>query len=205
MDHFPPGDWIDLARNMLSSESAAAMQAHLDQGCEECLKAWGLWRAVTALAAKEFEYRPPDEAVRVAKAAYRSTQPDGWLAQISAFARVVFDSLTQPSPAMVRAVAHTTRQLVHESEPYLIDLKLEGDPARKRIFLAGQIINSENPAQQLGVIDVVLLRGTEVIRKTQASPSGEFDLDFGIDEDLQLFINLRGQRAIGIVLPTWEN
>jgi hypothetical protein len=56
-----------------------------------------------------------------------------------------------------------------------------------------------------GDIDVVLLNGERLIKRTVATNSGEFELELGHGEDMQLFINIRGQRAIGITLPSLEN
>jgi hypothetical protein len=205
MEHFQPGDWLDFARHLLPAETATAMQAHLDRHCPQCEQSASIWQRAAGVAAREAAYRPPDDLVRIVKAAFTPAQAATWLYRTAQFARLMFDSFSQPSPAMVRAVAHSSRQLIHQAEPYLIDLKLESDPSHKRIFLVGQIVNRENPTEQLGVIDVVLLRGADIVRKTQASPSGEFDLDFASAEDLQLFINLQGQRALGIALPAWES
>jgi hypothetical protein len=48
---------------------------------------------------------------------------------------------------------------------------------------------------------VVLLSGERLVAKTAANPSGEFEFELGDEKGLQLFINIRGQRAIGIGLP----
>jgi len=204
MDHFPPGDWIDRVRDMLPPERAALMQSHLDQACEECHSSSETWRLVAKLTSREAAYEPPEEVVRIVEAAYRSAKPGTWLSEIANFARLVFDSFKQPSLAAVRSGAHSSRQLVHESEPFTVDLRLESDPARKRIYLMGQILNSKNPGGDGEGIDIVLLHGSHLVKRTLANAAGEFDLDFGSEDDMQLFINIRGQRAIGIVLPNLE-
>ncbi len=48
---------------------------------------------------------------------------------------------------------------------------------------------------------MVLLSGERLVKKTSANAAGEFDLDFVPEENLQLFVNIRGKRAIAIVLP----
>jgi hypothetical protein len=50
----------------------------------------------------------------------------------------------------------------------------------------------------------VLLSGENLIGATRVNPSGEFDMEVGPDPNLHLFINIRGQRAIGIALPDLE-
>jgi hypothetical protein len=52
---------------------------------------------------------------------------------------------------------------------------------------------------------MVLLSSGNLVRKTKANELGEFCLDFGREKSLRLFINIRGERAIGIILPDLEN
>jgi hypothetical protein len=204
MDHFAPGDWIDFVRGFLNPSTSAPMQAHLDQDCEECRQASGIWRDVVGIAQRETGFEPPVTVVSGLKAAFVPAKPWGWLTEMAQYAQLVFDSFRQPAYTMVRGSAPVSRQLVHEAEPFTIDLRLEADPLRKRVSLTGQIVNSKNPERETPDIDVVLLSGPNLVKKTLANASGEFDLDFESDPDLQLFINIRGQRAVGIVLPGLE-
>jgi hypothetical protein len=204
MPHFSSKDWFDFARGLLDSLRQHLMQDHLDQGCAECRNELQMWRNVVQCASHELGFRPPEEAVRAAKAAFIAERPPwAWLTQMAQMARLVFDSLQSPSTATVRG-PWSVRQLVHEAEPFVIDLRLESDPARRRISLAGQVLNSKDPEQRMEGVDVVLLSGDHLVAKTLANDSGEFDLGFSTDEQLRLFINIRGRRAIGIVLPDPE-
>jgi hypothetical protein len=201
MNHFPPGDWIDLARGVLEPAQAARLESHLRQECEECRKSSELWRQLLRCADREAGYEPPESAVSAAKTAYVSAEPARWLPRLAHFARLVFDSFSHPELAMVRASAESSRRLLHELEPFAIDLRLESDPVRKHTSLMGQVLNSRHPDELTTGIDVVLLSGEKVVKRTTANAEGEFELDFGPENDLQLFINIRGHRAIGIILP----
>ncbi len=205
MDHFPPGDWIDLARGVLPVPQTALMQSHLRQGCAECLRSSETWSLVLSLSARETGYRPPDDVVRVIKAAYVSARPERWLPAMAQFARLIFDSFTQPHSATVRSSMPSSRFLLHEAEPFTIDLRLDADPVRKRISLMGQVLNSKDQGQSAGRIDVILLSGERLVKKTSANAAGEFDLDFVPEDNLQLFVNIRGQRAIAVVLPDMKS
>jgi len=204
MQHFSTENWVDFARGMPPAE-AAGIQSHLDRGCEECRQSLETWRSISALFAQEAAYRPPDDVAGAVKAAYNSEKRWVWFGQIAEMARLVFDSFQQPTPAMLRGFRGPGRQLIDEAEPFVIDLRLESDPARNRISLLGQILNSRNPEIELHAVEVVLLSGEDVLLKTSANAAGEFDMEFGQDDDLRLFINIRGQRAIGIVLPDVES
>ncbi len=201
MDHFPPSNWIDLARGVLPASQTAAIQNHLGESCAECLQSAETWHHVFQVTAREPAYQPPVDTVRIVKAAYAGERPKHWFGGIVNFARLVFDNVTQPIPALVRAASHSSRQVVHEAEPFVIDLRLQSDPARKRITLVGQVLNSKNPQQAVSGVDIVLLSDHQLVKQTLANSLGEFDLDFGPEPNLQLLINIRGQRAIGLMLP----
>ena len=204
MEHFSASDWVDFTRGLRTPQTVL-MQDHLDQGCAPCRKTAKTWGLVPAILGREAAYSPSDDVVRVVKSAYVPSQVERWLPKVAQFARLVFDSFAQPQLAMVRAAARpSTRLLWHEAEPYTIDLRLESDPVRNRISLMGQVLNSSNLEQPSGAIDVILLSGERLLKKTSANTAGEFDLDFSAAGNLQLFINIHGQRAIGIVLPEMD-
>jgi hypothetical protein len=204
MSHFSAEAWFNLARGTLSAAQSAPMQHHLEDGCDQCLKIFEMWQVTLETASREVAYHPPASAVRFVKATYSSERRWGWLPQIARIARLVFDSSRQPSPAAVRGSMPSSRQFLHEAEPFVIDLRVESEPAKKRVWLMGQVLNSEKPGKKIEAVDVVLLSGERLVAKTAANPSGEFELEFGDERGLQLFINIRGQRAIGIVLPDPE-
>jgi hypothetical protein len=68
----------------------------------------------------------------------------------------------------------------------------------------GQVLNARKPDMKTEDVDVVLLSGERLVAKTTTNPAGEFEFEFDDGKGLQLFINIRGQRAIGIVLPDSE-
>ncbi len=203
MDHFSSADWIDYVRGVLPPK-ASMMETHLGQGCTQCLKSSEIWGLVLNFSAKEAANSPPDDAVRVIKAAYVPARPERWLPEIAQFARLILDTLKQPNLAGVRNAPPSSRLLLHEAEPFTIDLRLDSDPFRKRISLMGQILNSNEPDQSAYRIEVILLNGERLVKKTRANYAGEFDLEFGAEDNLKLFINIEGQRAIGIDLPPME-
>lgn len=205
MDHFPPENWVDLARGLLPPAAAAPMRVHLEQGCADCAKASETWRLIVELCSRQAHYGPEPAVVRVVKAAYTPAKPWIWVKNTAHSAKLVFDSFRQPSFAAIRGSQPVTRQLVHEAEPFVIDLRLESDPARRRVFLMGQILNSEDPEDVTTDVDIVLLSGEKLIGTARVNPSGEFDMEMGPDPNLHLFINIRGQRAIGIPLPDLQH
>jgi hypothetical protein len=199
-EHFQPEDWVDLARGILSPSKASQMQTHLKEGCDGCLRSSVVWRTVVELCSREADYYPPDSIVRAAKSAYIPEDSWKWLPAVAQFAKLMFDSVREPAPVGIRSKT-AERHMIHEAEPFVIDLRLESDPARKRMFLMGQILNSRDPNGTASRVDIVLLNGDELIKKTLANQLGEFNMEVATEGNQQLFINIRGQRAIGIALP----
>ena len=199
MSHFSPSQWIDFTHGLLTQQDTAVLQSHLDNNCEECLKSLIVWRSVSECLSREVQYTPPDQVLRKVKSAYAVHKPWKWLVEVAQRAQVVFDSFGQPAPAFVRSSTSASRRLVHEAPPFVIDLRLE--TVRDRLFLIGQILNSEYPDDIPPGIDILLLEGEDLVARTKANKSGEFELQCSRDRSLRLFINVRDHRAIAITVP----
>ena len=202
MSHFTPAQWIEFKHGLLTQEEAALLQSHLDNDCEECLKSIAMWRTFSEFLSQEARYTPPDHIVRSVKRAYVLYKPWKWLIETAERAQLIFDSFMQPAPAFVRSATSASRHLVHESRPFVIDLRLEtvGD----RLFLIGQILNSESPDEIPQGIDIFLLEDEDLVAREKTNGSGEFEIQYTRERNLRLFVNIRGHRAIGIVLPEDE-
>jgi len=99
MSHFSTEDWLEFARDTVSSEQGTAMQDHLDQGCNECLIQAETWRTVLEMAQRDIVRGPPESAVRLVKSAYLTERPWGQATGIDRIANLVFDSFLQLAPA----------------------------------------------------------------------------------------------------------
>jgi hypothetical protein len=204
MSHFSAAGWFDFARGTLSPEERTSMQHHLDEECDRCFKLLETWKTVLETVRREPGYRPPVSAVRYAKTIYVSDDRCKWLPQMAKMARLAFDSSRQFAAAVRNSTPTSSRQFVYEAEPFVIDLRVESEPAQKHVWLVGQVLNSNKPDSKLEDVEVVLLTGERLVAKTATNPAGEFEFEFDDGKGLQLFVNIRGQRAIGIVLPDSE-
>lgn len=202
MDHFLAEQWFEFAANIVSAEQKASMQRHLEEGCDECRMLAGMWTDMIDIGRRELNYRPPAESVRSAKAAFVSTERWKWLPQIAKVARLIFDSSQTPTAAAMRGSMVSDRQFLQEAKPYLVDVRLECESARKWVHLTGQVLDSEEPDRNVADVEVFLLKGEHLAAKTKANASGEFSLEFKDEEDLQLFVDIRGKQIIEIQLPT---
>jgi hypothetical protein len=201
MSHFSAEHWLEFAGGTISSGHKALMQGHLKKACDECRAALAIWKEVLDIIHHESNYHPPPGAVRQAKAIFAPVETWRWFREIAQTARLIFDSVRQPAPETTRGSNPFSRQILQEAKPFAIDLRVDGDPARKWVRLTGQILNSKEPNQNVPDVEVFLLRGEHLVRKTEANSSGEFDFEFEDEEGLQLFLDIRGQKVIEIRLP----
>src|SRR5712664_3045054 len=72
------------------------MKEHLEQGCKRCSKIVSLWQRVQQTAETEANYRPPSDAVRVAKASFAGSNLTEEQKRPHALAEMLFNSLLQP-------------------------------------------------------------------------------------------------------------
>jgi hypothetical protein len=205
MSHFSSKNWVDFVRGVCPAQLRALIESHLEVECGAWQRDSRLWRLVSECLGREPGYQVPESVLRMVKAEFRPEKPLSWLGQFAEMGRLVFDSWEHPGAVVARAsTMEFTRQVIHEASPFVIDLRIEYDPVSRGVLLAGQVVDSLNAEQDLGPVEVILLRGDRQVAETSANPSGEFDLGFAAEEELRLFINIRGQRAIGIVLPEIE-
>lgn len=185
MPHFSLEEWADFARNVVKGDQKAAMQTHLESGCKPCAKVLGTWTRVREAATREKAYQPPESAVRTVKGLGAIHIP----AQTS-FARLLFDSFSNPIAAGVRSTATVARQLLYGIGAYRIDLRLEPQMDSDKVSLVGQILNSADPAKHAAAVPVVLLKGRKVLAESHTNGFGEFHLQCDLDGRLQLRLTL---------------
>jgi hypothetical protein len=203
MSHFSAIEWVDFARGLISPEKANVMRASV-QVCEECRSSSNFWGHVYELLSREGDYEPSVEVLENVKAAFTEQESVPWWARITDFATVVFDSLLQPALAGVRSSERNTRQITVESGAFVVDLQVESATVQHQYQLTGQILSNNNSIDQINGAEVVLLSPDAVVQKTRANESGEFCLDFSYEENLRLFIDIKGERGVGIMLPKLE-
>ena len=68
MPHFSEEEWVDFVRGVDVSTVKREIETHLSSACRECKAAFDLWESVVRLAAKENDYAPPDNLIRLVKA-----------------------------------------------------------------------------------------------------------------------------------------
>lgn len=195
MTHFTDEHWIDFVRYTASEADRAAMQKHLDQGCDRCRKACDLWTKVTAAARRDAGAEVPPELVHLAKASFAVNPPAPVEDGVACLAQLMFDSLLQPAAAGMRSPGASCRQLMYQTGSCCIDVRIESLPERSRISLIGQI--QDNLAtDSMASLPVSLVEGKRTVVTTETNSLGEFHMEFERANKLSLSIGLRHKTLV---------
>lgn len=190
MRHYSMEKWVDFARGVIEEQERTAMQSHLENGCHECSAALSLWQRVLTLGQREQAYEPPQSAVRALRGAFALHGAHKVRRGTLAGASLLFDSLRTPLAEGVRSGASGVRQLLYGIGNYRIDLRLEPQPESDRLALFGQVLNSADPAAEIGASLVRLVRGRKVVAESITNRFGEFHLESDTDARFQLRLQL---------------
>jgi hypothetical protein len=199
MSHFSEQAWADFVRGVDTSGAKSELQAHIASACAECKSTFDLWGRVVRLTAKENEYAPPDNLVRLVKLALptaEATDPQSWT-----IASLLFDSASAPLPAGIRGGAASTRQFVYEGQGLTVDVRFERRQHSNMVWASGQVLDKHVPLRWLGKAAVVLRndRG-QVLTKTEAGKYGEFQFEFEPEDHLRISIATADHRTLHITL-----
>lgn len=201
MSHFSAAEWYEHVSQTGSSDTNCLIESHLREGCSECRMLLEFWKEIIKIARREPNYHPPESAVQSVKEAFQPQERWRWFPQIAQLAKLLFDSLQSPVPVAVRGSTISSRQLLLEAKPFVIDLRIEQEAIRSQTRVIGQVLNSEEPARNVADVDIFLLDGERLLARTSVNGSGEFQLEFKDQEGLQLFVDIRDRKVVEILLP----
>ena len=189
-NHFTEDDWVEFARRHGDPEHRAQVARHLEGGCPDCELTLRLWAALLSVADQETFDQPEEAAVREIKRrlARKRLEPIG--ERVSRAVALVFDSFRQPQLAAVRATGLSPRHLLYKAGRYTIKLQVEPGTAADRLSIVGQILNEQDPTGVLRDIAVCALKGSRTLDRTLTNELGEFHLEPGASERLQLSIDV---------------
>ncbi|MGH9712978.1 MAG: hypothetical protein ACRD5M_06735 [Candidatus Acidiferrales bacterium] len=115
-------------------------------------------------------------------------------------AELLFDSFRSPMPAGVRSASVTARQMLFGAGNYRLDLRIEPLEDSDKVALLGQILNSSEPDEPIGIVAVVLRRGNKVLAQSVTNLFGEFELEFNLENSLQLHAHLPQGQVVRVPL-----
>ena len=200
MKHFSTEEWIDFVNHVLTSGRQEAMQKHLTTGCKRCKETVSLWQKVSKSASTEARYRPPADAVHLAKASFAASSLSRAQERSQSLVEVLFDSFRQPALAGARSVVIGTRQMLYKADPYQIDIQIEPKPGTNRLVVTGQMLDLSNPGVLGRDVQVTVSnrRGNSVVVAT--NQFGEFSGEIDNSGDLELSILGQGDQPVVISL-----
>jgi hypothetical protein len=185
MEHFSEQAWADFSRGFNAGEKAQGINAHIAAGCMPCKVGRDFWSRLQTMASAESAYNAPENLVRLAKLEFTARQE--FQAGKWTLANVLFDSLSQPLLAGVRASGAIARQVVYEAEGLTVDLRFDRLVPSGMVAAVGQILDSRIPHERLtGSPVVVWTENGQLVATTTANFYGEFQLEFEAREDLRL-------------------
>jgi hypothetical protein len=186
MKHFTTEEWIDFVNQVISPAKKRGMEKHLDEGCKRCAKAVSRWQRVREMVAAEPGYVPPQNSVRMAKAAFAGAGLGRKEGKIGSIVEVLFDSFLQPLVAGARSGVSGTRQMLYRADPYEVHVNIEGKPESGRIVITGQLQDFRHPEAACSELPVMIsnLRGHVV--QTLTNRAGEFCEEIKYSGDLEL-------------------
>ncbi|RMH18307.1 MAG: hypothetical protein D6696_13380 [Acidobacteria bacterium] len=186
---------------MVDRETEQAMIAELEAGRAGTESA-ALLRRVADVARADAEQPVPEHAVRMAKALASVRRPSE---RPSLFERlpfaVVFDSLRQPVAAGTRDLQPAHRQLSIRAAGFVLDVRLEQEPAAQGTAMVGQVVEQKGAqAAALAEVPVLVLAGGDVVGRALTNRFGEFQADGLPAERLELCVLVRDDALIRVPL-----
>src|SRR5882724_3999942 len=118
MEHFTTEKWIDFVNQVVATGEKSLMEKHLEQGCKRCMQTVSIWQKVCQSAAAEGNYQPPENSVRLAKAAFTGAGLKDQRKGAGGRIKVLFDSFLQPVFEGARSAGTTTRQMLYRADPF---------------------------------------------------------------------------------------
>jgi len=192
-------DEIDFANQVVPTTRKTAMERHLKE-CGRCAKAVSQWQRARQCADAEPNYQPPQDAVRIAKAAFAGLELALKRQPASSSVELVFDSFLHAPVGGFRSAGSGTRQMLYRADPFQIDLHVEVQPGDKRVVVTGQLIGLRDPQVVGGNVGLILANLCGRIVRTVTNQFGEFRAEIENSGDLALVFFGADQKPVVIPL-----
>jgi hypothetical protein len=200
--HITDENCLDFVRQLLPEAQSELIRRHLDEGCERCNKLYSIWSLVANVTGRKFHDEPSEPAIRVAKAFYANSRGNYLVRPLAKMISPIFDSFLDNSAAAVRGpqIQASARRLLHRTRSWAIDLRLETEDG-ERMSVVGQVSKSSQKSFAAVIADVILMQGDTVLAQTSTNQFGEFELQGPQEKNLKIYLDIRGGRPLGILLP----
>ena len=202
MKHFAVEEWIDFVNHVARTIRREKMKEHLEQGCKRCSKIVSLSQWVRQTAETETNYRPPGDAVRIAKVSFAGSNSTVKQKRPDSLAELLFDGFL-PVPEGVRSSSIRTRHMLYRADPFQIDLLIESQADGRSVVVTGQLLDLRHPEIVGHNLQVALsnLRGRVV--QTTTNQFGEFCQE--IENTGSLELKFHGANHKPVVISLRDN
>src|SRR5467141_233837 len=203
MKHFTAEEWIDFVTRVVCTITKEKMKEHLEQGCKRCSKIVSQWQRLRQTAETEANYKPPGDAVRIAKASFAGSSSAEVQKRPDVLAELLFDSLLQPVLEGIRSTSIGTRHMLYRADPFQIDLLIEPQVGGRSVVVTGQLLDLRHPEIVGHNLQVTLsnLRGRVV--QTTTNQFGEFCQE--IENTGSLELKFHGANHKPVVISLRDN
>ncbi len=200
MTHYSTEQWIDFVNGTREQSALREMQQHLDSGCKRCKELVAIWQKVQRSAAREAQFEPPANTVRLVKAAFGNAGFESKPGLAGVIAEVIFDSFRTPAVAGARSAGMQSRQVLFSASSFQIDVNIEAKPGETRLSVTGQLMDTSQPDSIARGIPVTLsnLRGQTI--QTVTNNFGEFHGEIENRGDLELTFPGHGEKPVVVSL-----
>jgi len=184
--HYDINAWTDYVRRVGDVTKREEMSQHLGTGCSKCQGVVSFLTKLAAVTASD-TVTVPDSVMHNAKAIFALRQPEK-VSLVSAVAKLVYDSFSEPLPAGVRGHQRVTRQAMYEAGDYCVDLRMEHERGGALVTLVGQVASRKDPAQGIGGTPVMLMAGKEVVARASCNQFREFQMEYLPQQHIRLHV-----------------
>jgi hypothetical protein len=183
-EHFNIEDWVDFVRDLVEPERRGRMQQHLDDGCVDCARVVELWQSVLDIARRGRQFEMLDKDIRCARALFAAFPPN-----------VASDVKLRVSHLMpyertegVRGPRTSPGRFVLEQDQVLLDLEFK--VSSDGVSLMGQILSTSVQQEQYSYRVVKLVGEQGLVAQSTTNEFGEFRLEYRLQHELLLVIEL---------------
>ncbi len=205
MKHYAIDQWVDFNRGVVGGEQAAAMSAHLQAGCPDCVHLSGFLSKLSGTCTSLAEVEAPEAALRLARAIFPSRISNGPKRGSRLPVEMIFDSLLMPATAGLRSSWQVGWQGLYRAGDCSVDLRIEPELKSSRAAVIGQITSHVLPAVEMGNLPVSLRAGKLVVAETISNRFGEFQMEYEQQTQLKLCISLRDAKSIQVPLKKFTS
>jgi hypothetical protein len=195
--HFTLEEWADFVRGQVGPESRKRMQDHLDQGCRMCAQVVDLWRSVMDVGRREKKFQPLGSDIQWAKTLFAIFPPAKAAGLKLLIARLACSS--ELALEGVRGYGPSLGHFIFQKEDLMLDLQFRA--AGSVVAMVGQVLDSADQGARYGYTTVKVMTEEGVVAQTTTNEFGEFRLEYSLQPNLLLVIELEGTTRLVTPLP----